>query len=231
LSTLPARNITRTITMTTATLHYIHDPLCGWCYGAAPLLRAARELVPVVAHGGGMMTDGNRQTVSPQLRAYVMPHDQRIAQLTGQTFGAGYVDGLLRDSSAVLDSAPPITAMLAADQLGGRGLDMLARMQTAHYVEGRHVADAAVLADLAADIGLVREAFSAAFAGLSGGPTRAHIAASRALLNRVGGAGFPSFVLERDGHMQMLDIGAYLGQPEAWRSWLGQQVEPRASAS
>lgn len=26
-----------------ATLHYIHDPLCGWCYGAAPLVKAARQ--------------------------------------------------------------------------------------------------------------------------------------------------------------------------------------------
>lgn len=27
-----------------ATLHYIFDPLCGWCYGAAPLVEAARTV-------------------------------------------------------------------------------------------------------------------------------------------------------------------------------------------
>ena len=159
--------------MTTATLHYIHDPLCGWCSGAAPLVRAAREVVSVVAHGGGMMTGGNRQPVSSQLRGHVMPHDRRIAQLTGQPFGEAYFEVLLRDTSAVLDSEPPTTAMLAAEQLAGRGLDLLARIQTAHYVEGRRVADAAVLAELAAGIGLDREAFSAAFSNLSGEPTRA----------------------------------------------------------
>ncbi|MEG1327174.1 MAG: DsbA family protein, partial [Janthinobacterium sp.] len=26
------------------TLHYIFDPLCGWCYGAAPLVEAARAV-------------------------------------------------------------------------------------------------------------------------------------------------------------------------------------------
>jgi putative protein-disulfide isomerase len=26
------------------TLHYIFDPLCGWCYGAAPLVAAARTV-------------------------------------------------------------------------------------------------------------------------------------------------------------------------------------------
>ncbi len=25
-------------------LHYIYDPLCGWCYGAAPLVQAARGI-------------------------------------------------------------------------------------------------------------------------------------------------------------------------------------------
>ena len=66
--------------MTAATtLHYIYDPLCGWCYGAKPLIDAAREIVPVVAHSGGMMTGSHRRPVSTQLRDYVMPHDKRIA--------------------------------------------------------------------------------------------------------------------------------------------------------
>ena len=36
-----------------ATLHYIYDPFCGWCYAAAPLVKAAREILPVRLHGGG----------------------------------------------------------------------------------------------------------------------------------------------------------------------------------
>lgn len=40
-----------------ATLHYIFDPLCGWCYGAAPLVEAARTVpgLAVAFHGGGML--------------------------------------------------------------------------------------------------------------------------------------------------------------------------------
>ena len=30
--------------MNDTTLHYVYDPLCGWCYGAAPLLEAAADL-------------------------------------------------------------------------------------------------------------------------------------------------------------------------------------------
>jgi len=67
--------------MTAPILHYLYDPLCGWCYGAAPLVRAARDVLPVRPRSGGMMAGAQRQAVTPQLRAYVQPYDQRIAQL------------------------------------------------------------------------------------------------------------------------------------------------------
>lgn len=175
------------------TLHYIYDPLCGWCYGAKPLVQAARAVLPVIAHGGGMMTGANRQPVSPQLRNYVMPHDRRIAEYTGQPFGEAYFEGLLRDERAVFDSAPPIAAILAAEQLGGRGLDLLERLQTAHYVEGRRIADETVLLELAQAIGLESKAFQSVFTVVD---VEAHIKASRALLAQVGGQGFPTLVLQ-----------------------------------
>ena len=120
--------------MSRPTLHYIFDPLCGWCYGAAPLIEAARKVngLEIALHAGGLMTGSDRQPVTERLRRYVMEHDQRISALTGQPFGDAYLNGLLRDTGAVLDSEPPIGAILAADLLGGRGLDMLERIQKAH---------------------------------------------------------------------------------------------------
>ena len=204
-------------------LHYIYDPLCGWCYGAKPLIDAAREILPVVAHGGGMMTGPQRQPVSAQLRDYVMPHDLRIAQYTGQPFGEAYFEGLLRDTTAVFDSAPPTTAVLAADQLAGRGLEMLGHLQTAHYVNGRRIADQDVLMAVADEMGLEVEGFRAAFEAASGELTQAHFKASRGLLARVGGEGFPTAVLEQSGQYQVIDLGSYLGKPEAFAAWLRQR--------
>jgi hypothetical protein len=107
--------------MPTTTLHYIHDPLCGWCYGAAPLVKAAREILPVIPHGGGMMTGARRQKVTAQLREYVKLHDAQMALRSGQPFGESYLDGLLRDTEAMFDSEPPTAAVLAAEALAGRG--------------------------------------------------------------------------------------------------------------
>ena len=148
-------------------LHYVYDPLCGWCYGAAPLLDAAQAIdgLAIVLHGGGMMSGANRQSVNDNLRRHVMAHDQRIAQATGQPFGQAYFDGLLRDTGAVFDSTPPTTAILAAQEIAGLGLAMLHLIQHAHYVLGQRVADAGVLAGLAQQLELD--------AGLFAGPSAA----------------------------------------------------------
>lgn len=202
-----------------STLHYIFDPLCGWCYGAAPLVEAARAVsgLAVVFHGGGMLTGRNRRTVTAQWRDYVMPHDHRISQLTGQPFGDAYFEGLLRDHTAVMDSEPPITAVLAAQAVAGRGLDMIHALQQAHYVQGRQIAETAVLHDAATELGLAGDAFDAHFARLCGTETLEHIEESRQLLDRVGGQGFPTFALEDvRGSLSALDIGVWLGRPAEW---------------
>jgi putative protein-disulfide isomerase len=214
--------------MKTATLHYLYDPLCGWCYAAAPLVAAAHAVrgLQLSLHGGGMMAGSNRQAVTAALRQYVMQHDRRIAAMSGQPFGDAYFDGLLRDPQAVFDSEPPTTAILAAETMAGRGADLLARLQTAHYVEGLRIADSAVLQALAEDIGLDGAAFAAACAAQAGAPTQRHIADSRRLLAAIGGHGFPTFFVERaDGSVRRLDAGSSLGQPERWRALLQQTLD------
>lgn len=206
--------------MNTATLHYIYDPFCGWCYAAEPLVKAARAVLPVRAHGGGMMAGDRCQPVTPRLRDYVMPHDKRIAQMTGQPFGEAYFEGLLRDTSAVYDSGPPTAAILAAEKLAGRGLDMLSRLQTAHYVEGRRIADREVLIEMAGAIGLDAAVFAQVLNEADGEAVHLHITETRRLMSRIGARGFPSFALESDGRITLFDAGAFLGRPQELQEWL-----------
>ena len=87
------------------TLHYIYDPMCGWCYAAAPLIQAARQIdgLNIELHAGGLWVGSQIKRITPELRAFVMTNDARIAQISGQTFGAGYQNGLLSNTQAVLD--------------------------------------------------------------------------------------------------------------------------------
>jgi hypothetical protein len=66
---------------------------------------------------------------------------------------------------------------------------------------------------LAVELGCDAGAFALAFARLSGEATSQHIAASRELLQRAGGQGFPTFVLtQADGPASRVDIGPWLGR-------------------
>lgn len=215
----------------TPVLHYILDPFCGWCYGAAPLVDAALRVpgLQVLPHAGGMLAGAQRMRITPQWRGYVMPQDQRVAQLTGQPYGDAYFDGLLKDTSYTMDSAPPITAMLAAMQLSEdsprAGLAFHKRAQQAHWAEGRRMADETVLMELAEELDYEAAAFRAAFDALSGSATQQHMAQSRQLLSQVGGSGFPTFALQTGGRMQLLSLSRFLGQPEAFAQALAASAD------
>lgn len=207
------------------TLHYLHDPLCGWCYGAAPLLEAARGMADlrIVLHGGGLFVGASRQQLGESLRRHILEHDRRIAALTGQPFGEAYREKLLNDATAVLDSAPPLAAVLAADALAGRGLDMLHTLQVAHYQQGRHIVRHEVLQGLAEDLGLPPAGFAAELQHQLTTRLETHMSVSHHLLARLGGNGYPTLALERDGCFEPIEIGRFLGRPEAFRRWLGER--------
>lgn len=196
--------------MTTSILHYIHDPLCGWCYAASPMIEAvANAGIPIVLHGGGLMEAPTR--VAPDKRAYMRRSDAHIAELTGVTFGPAYLDGLLVDEDTVFWSRPTIGAVLADGSIEqGAELRMLRAIQRAHYVEGRRVVDVAVLAAVAATIGLAENAFSLALESVA---VDEHIAAARKLMQRAGVRGFPGFLLERGANLVRVEHEPFYGRP------------------
>lgn len=217
-------------------LHYIFDPLCGWCYAAAPLLAASRlPGLQLQWHAGGMLSGAARRTITPDWRAHVMPHDERIAALTGQPFGDAYYNDLLNQIGATLDSTPPIAAMLAAEIMAGLGLAMLARAQTAHYVEGQQISTLGVLQSLAQELGLDGQTFVAQYQDALANAVADHIQQSREWLQASGGQGFPTFLLEyteaasgrRVG--QRLDISPWLGNAAGWQAHLQQLLDAEAA--
>ncbi len=86
-----------------------------------PLVQTAQNIpgLTLVLHGGGMMSGANRRQIDTQWRSYVMPHDKRIAELTGQTFGDNYFNQLLNDTSAIMDSTPPYCRHFSSRSTGG----------------------------------------------------------------------------------------------------------------
>ena len=212
-------------------LHYFYDPLCGWCYGASPLLKAVAAVpgVSVEMHAGGMIDEAEGRTVTPDWRGYVMPHDARIAQMSGQPFGDAYFNGLLKDIGAPLASDPPIAAILAAGKLGADPLAMLARIQRAHYLEGKRIAELETLSELAVEQGLAAADFAQAWREARAEAER-HIAQTRGLMSQWGLRGFPSAVLEQDGKLERLELSGWFGKPEQLAAALAERL-PKPEAS
>ena len=195
------------------TLHYVYDPLCGWCYGAAPLLQAAATIdgLKIELHAGGLWMGSRRQPMGEALRDYVRPHDQRIEALTGQHFGERYFNELLLREGCLLDSEPPIRAVLAVTALGGDGLVMLHRIQQSHYRDGIWIGEPAFLATLAAEQGIAAEAFQQSYMQA---PLLQHLADSQGWMKRLGGQGYPTLGIERGGKLERIEVNQYLGEPE-----------------
>ena len=199
--------------MSNTLLHYYHDPLCGWCYAAEPLVQAAvAAKVPVVLHGGGLWNPPGR--VPETKRAQIRVTDRRIHDMTGQTFGAAYLDGLLDDPATIYHSRPTIAAILAAEKMeADAGMPMLTALQRAHYVDGRRIVDTPVLVGLARAIGLDAASFVDALGAVA---VDIHIQGARAAMHRYGLHGFPSFLLECDGDFRRLAHEGCYGNPQAF---------------
>lgn len=211
-----------------AVLHYIYDPLCGWCYGAEPLAWAASTVggLDIALHAGALWPQPTQLPEST--RRYIQQADARIAQMSGQKFGAPYLDGLLLDATMVLDSRPTIAAVLAAQSLDpDKALPMLKGIQHAHYELGRRVVEEGTLGDIAAECGLNRDAFNAALHSVA---VDAHIEESRQLMAQVGAQGFPTFLLQIGEDWYPVPHGRFASSPPQFRDWLDGQIKAHAPA-
>jgi putative protein-disulfide isomerase len=210
-------------------LHYIYDPLCGWCYGAEPLVTAAADVerLELRLHAGGLWPEPT--TLPEETRRYIQHADARVAAMTGQTYGPAYISGLLLDPTMVLDSLPPTAAILAAASIEPHtALPMLRAIQRAHWVDGRRVVEHNVLCEIAVECGLDREAFEPAFRKT---PAERHIEETRRLMQQTEARGFPTFVLEKERRFFGVPHQRYASDPAGFRHWLTHELESEPALS
>ncbi|TNH06856.1 DsbA family protein [Testudinibacter sp. TR-2022] len=133
--------------MSSTKLTYLFDPLCGWCYGAAPAiaLLAQQRNIELTILPTGLFSHSGR-TMSADFAEYAWSNDQRIAQLTGQIFSAAYYQNVLQAFGTPFDSFTMVQALAAVAPL--QRPTALTALQHARYVAGRDVTDLAVLKEV-----------------------------------------------------------------------------------
>lgn len=204
----------------TQTVTYLFDPLCGWCYGAAPVLGALAqqpgirvELLPT-----GLFAGDGARAMDNEFAAYAWSNDQRIERLTGQPFSETYRTRVLADRTQPFDSGPATLALTAvALTEPAREIEALKALQHARYVGGQNTTDLSSLAAL-----LAHHGFAAAAERLAHPDSdlldacQASVERARALMRKFGAQGVPAFVADENGNARMLDASAAFSNPVAF---------------
>ncbi|NPD14860.1 DsbA family protein [Xinfangfangia sp. D13-10-4-6] len=131
------------------------DPLCGWCYGAAPALSrlAADPGLSLSLQPTGLFAGDGARPMDAGFAAYAWSNDQRIAGLTGQPFTEAYRRNVL-EAGGMFDSGPATLALTAvrltapAEEQTARELAALHAIQKLRYVDGGNNASLPALAQV-----------------------------------------------------------------------------------
>lgn len=205
------------MTQTKATLFYLFDPLCGWCYGASPALRQMAESVgpALTLLPTGLFAGPMPRRLEPDMVSYIKQADQRIAAMTGQIFSTAY-QALLEQPGQYIDSTlATLTFGVLARRLPGQTVAILAAIQAARYVGGRDITSQNVLADIAAQFGVPEVDFVAELTNESAlAATSALVGQGQAALRRSGRSGVPTVMIAHDGRDMVLNGNVLFGQPQ-----------------
>lgn len=193
---------------------YLFDPLCGWCYGATPMLdRLSASGVLIDLLPTGLFSGAGARPMDEAFAAHAWANDQRIERLTGQRFTQAYRRDVLNVRGTLLDSHAATLGISAAGLEGPGGrLTALKAIQWARYVDGRDIVTIDGVAEVLAAAGM------ADAAGLLQAPTerlmKAHrdlVGQGRTLFERLHANGVPSLAVIRNDAPRLIGSNALFG--------------------
>jgi putative protein-disulfide isomerase len=132
-------------------LIYVGDPMCSWCWGFVPTLRAleAHFDIPLRVVVGGLRAGPSARRVDERVRGYLAHHWEEVGELSGQPFDAAMLDR----EGFLYDTEPACTAVVAMRRLAPQHtLDWFERLQRAFYAEVTDITDPHSWSPLLADL-------------------------------------------------------------------------------
>jgi putative protein-disulfide isomerase len=213
------------------TVTYLLDPLCGWCYGASPVVQRLGQLsgIHLELAPTGLFSDGGHR-MDAAFAAYAWSNDQRIAKLTGQPFTEAYRENVLGRLGHPFDSAAMSLALTAVSLTDApQELATLQAFQEARYVEGLDTANAAVVGELLRRLGLHAAAERMANADKALLEAHAHrLQKAQGLMQRLGAQGVPALVVHGSTGPRLLASNVLYGSLENLLDHMAQDVNARA---
>lgn len=145
----------------TATLYYVYDPMCSWCYAFRPIWQQVRQQLPksiqIQTVLGGLAPD-NGEPMPLATQQMVQANWHKITQaVPGTVFNFDF----WTNCQARRSTYPACRAVLAAAaQRTTAGSQMLEAIQNAYYRQARNPSDVSTLLELAAELQLDTQRFA-----------------------------------------------------------------------
>lgn len=183
---------------------YVMDPMCSWCWGFRPALRALLDKIhgqiPVRYVMGGLAPDSD-EPMPRETREYVQSQWRAVTEATGARFNWDFWEKCRPRRSTY----PACRAVIAAGMQDPVAIPgMIRAIQGAYYEQARNPSDIETLAELAADIGLDQARFKQDMAGKE---VEDRLQADFETRRRLGVTGFPTVLLEKNGDYVLLGTG------------------------
>ena len=145
---------------TLATLYYIHDPMCSWCWGFRPVWNQVQDELQDKVHIqyvlGGLAADSD-QPMPGNMQISIRSNWQRIQrEVSGIEFNYDFWTFCQPRRSTYPACRAVIACKMQQPQLEK---DMILAIQQAYYLDAKNPSDDDVLFQLADDIGLNSDIF------------------------------------------------------------------------
>ena len=186
-----------------ATLIYVGDPMCSWCYGFAPELTETLETLGddvnfELLMGG--LRPYNTQTMS-ELKSFLTHHWEDVSNASGQPFTYGILD----DTNITYDTEPPSRASIVVRKLNpAKELAFFKGAQTLFYQQNKNMHLAESYKELIEKLDIDFEAFQKSFESQE---MKDAVRADFAKSSELGIRGFPSMVLKKGDEYILISNG------------------------
>jgi putative protein-disulfide isomerase len=141
----------------------VADPMCSWCWGFAPAVRAIREnygdKLAVNLIVGGLRT-GNDKIMDVDTKTYIRHHWEEVSKASGQPFDFNFFER----EEFVYDTEPACRACVTVRGIKPEvTLNYLELLHRGFYANNRDVTNSSVLTSLAVSLGIDATNFTTIF--------------------------------------------------------------------
>ena len=179
-----------------ATLYYVHDPMCSWCWGFSKAWQAIQDKLPsnvgIQLLVGGLAPDSN----DPMPASMQLNLQQTWQQIEQVIPGTQFNHQFWSLNAPRRSTYPSCRAVLAAKaQSVELETPMIRAIQQAYYLDAKNPSNDATLIELATTIGCDTDHFSQA---LNSEQIQQELMTQIHFARMLGAQGFPSLILETE---------------------------------